>query len=85
MYSLSWKHYTSLNHLQNSIDVVLGCGQAFEATDRVEIVLLPSSELKACTLPYFSYVPSLSYNLLNVSQASGRRKLVSLLIWHAIY
>ena len=31
--------FTTLNHLQNSIDVVLGDGRAFTATGKGEIVL----------------------------------------------
>ena len=43
--------FTTLNHLQTSIDVVLGDGRALKATGKGEIVLDSAQwESKACTL-----------------------------------
>ena len=73
------KVFTALYQLQDPIDVVLGDGRALTAIGRGDVVLnmlLPSGESKTCTLYDVLYVPDLSYNLLSVSKASRRGKVV---------
>ena len=65
--------FATLHQLEDPIDVVLGDGRALVAVGRGEVVLdmvLPSGELKPCTLHDVLYVPSLSYNLFSVAKAS---------------
>ena len=72
------KSFTTLNQLQNPIDVVLGDGRALTSVGRGEVVLdmvLPNGESKSCTLHDVLYVPKLSYNL-SVAKASQKGKIV---------
>ena len=71
--------FATLHQLEDPIDIVLGDGRALVAVGKGEVVLdmvLPSGELKPCTLHDVLYVPSLSYNLLSVAKASQRGKTV---------
>ena len=71
--------FTTLTPLQKSTDVVLGYGRALQAIGKGKIILeinLPNGKSKACTLHNVLYIPGLSYNLLSVSQASKKGKLV---------
>ena len=72
--------FTTLNPLQKSTDVVVwGDGRAFQAIGKGKIIVemnLPNGESKACTLHNVLYMPGLFYNLLSVSQASKKGKIV---------
>ena len=71
--------FATLHLLEDPIDVVLGDGRALVAVGRGKVVLdmvLPSGELKPCTLRDVLCVPSLSYNLLSVAKASQRGRKV---------
>ena len=57
----------------------MGDGRALQAIGKGKIILemnLPNGESKACTLHNVLYIPSLSYNVLSVSQASRKGKIV---------
>ena len=71
--------FTNLYQLENPIDVVLGDGRALTAVGRGEVVLdvvLPNGESKLCTLCDVLYVPKLSHNLISVTKATQKGKVV---------
>ena len=73
------KWFTTLNQLQDPVDVVLGDRHALTATGKGKVVLvmiLPNGESKSCTLHSVFYVPKLSYDLVGVSRVSEKDKIV---------
>ena len=61
------KWFTTLNQLQDPVDVVLGDGRALTTTGKGKVeldIILPNGESKSCTLHSVLYVPKLSYNLI---------------------
>ena len=71
--------FTNLYQLETPIDVVLGDGRALTAVGRGEVVLdmvLPNGESKLCTLCDVLYVPKLSHNLVSVTKATQKGKVV---------
>ena len=71
--------FTTLNPLQKLTDVVLGDERELQAIGKGKIIVemnLPNGESKACTLHNALYIPGLSNNILSVSQASKKDKIV---------
>lgn len=73
------KSFATLKQLEEPIDIALGDGHTLTAIGRGEVVLdmvLPNGESKPCKLHDVLYVPKLSYNLLSVTKASQKDKVV---------
>ena len=71
------KWFTTLNQLQDPVDVVLGDRCALTATGKGKVVLdmiLPNGESKSSTLHSVLHVPKLSYNLISVSRVFEKGK-----------
>ena len=75
------KLFTTLYHIEDSIDVMLGDRHTLTAIGRGNVVLdmvLPNGELKPCVLHDVLYVPKLAYNLISVTKASQKGKTIKL-------
>ena len=75
------KLFTTLYHIEDPIDVMLGDRHTLTAIGRGNVVLdmvLPNGELKPCVLHDVLYVPKLAYNLISVTRLFRRVKQSSL-------
>ena len=72
--------FSDFQRLQKPLYVVLGDGRSLQATGLGSVVLkmkLPNGMSKPCTLHNVLLVPSLAYNLLSVTSASKKGKIVT--------
>ena len=74
--------FSDFQHLQKPLNVVLGDGRSLLATctGQGSVMLkmkLPNGRSKPCTLHNVLLVPSLAYNLLSVTSASKKGKIVT--------
>ena len=72
--------FSDFQRLQKPLNVVLGDGRSLQATGLGSVVLkmkLPNGMSKPCTLHNVLLVPSLAYNLLSVTSASKKGKIVT--------
>ena len=73
------KLFTTLYHIEDPIDVMLGDRHTLTAIGPGDVVLdmvLPNGELKLCVLHDVLYVPKLAYNLISVTKASQKGKTI---------
>ena len=72
--------FSDFQRLQKTLNVVLGDGRSLQAIGQGSVVLemkLPNGKNKACTLHNVLLAPSLAYNLLSVTSASNKGKVVT--------
>ena len=72
------KPFSELHPLENPLEVMLGDGHVLNAAGNGVVVLdmrLPNGKMQRCKLHSVLYVPSLSYNLLNVSRVAQSGKV----------
>ena len=72
--------FSDFQRLQKPLNVVIGDGRSLQATGLGSVVLkmkLPNGMSKPCTLHNVLLVPSLAYNLLSVTSASKKGKIVT--------
>ena len=73
------KLFSTLHNVADPIDVMLGDRHTLTAIGRGNVVLdmmLPNSEVKPCVLHDVVYVPKLAYNLISVTKASQKGKII---------
>ena len=73
------KLFTKMHTLEKSLEVMLGDGHVLEATGKGIVMMdmrFPNGNMQRCKLHDVLYVPSLFYNLLSVSRATQRGKVM---------
>ena len=73
------KLFSTLHNVAGPIDVILGDRHTLTAIGRGNVVLdmmLPNGEVKPCVLHDVLYVPKLAYNLISVTKASQKGKII---------